>query len=363
MKPIAKLIRSFKPVSRGRLCIAVILLEVLHVTCNDGLTRRQAVEILKAERVPMPSTPANWFSDNVEGVTVDADGNMYATDFRAENNTSPQTPFNTIGRLEASTSKANIWYTDPSPNSWFNGARIKKPLDGSDDGGRMLVGDVNNHRVIELSWSGNRVPPKDESEDGGLKMRTVCADPSMIQPNDLAVTPDGQNIYLTGMKVTGDVSIGDLWHCRADGTAARFSADGMGRTNGIEVSPDGETLYVSESLGGWTPTASRIWRYRLEPGTGRVVERIGLLVDFTKLDNTGDVEVDGMRTDVTGALYVTRATRNEVVKLSPSGELLARIETTFNHPRNLELADSSITVGCVDKVTVSDPGRAWTELQ
>jgi sugar lactone lactonase YvrE len=111
-----------------------------------------------------------------------------------------------------------------------------------------------------------------------------------------------------------------------------------------------------------------------------VVEKIGLLVDFGRLDGTSNVEIDGMRTDVTGALYVTRATRNEVVKLSPNGELLARIELTINTPRNLELggadgktlfvvgpcslsSDSSIIVGCVDKVTVPDPGRAWSELQ
>ncbi|KAI8058213.1 hypothetical protein BDF22DRAFT_652324 [Syncephalis plumigaleata] len=334
----------------------------------------------------MPSAPANWFSNLVEGTAVDADGNLFAANFRDQDNTSSDPPYNTMGRLDAETNEANIWYTDPLPSSWFNGARVMKPLDNDDGGdggggGRMLLGDVNNHRVIEISWSdGGRAPPKNVNADNA-NIRVVCEDPTMIQPNDIAVTPDGRNIYMTGMRVVGETSTGDLWHCNPEeGIMTRFSVEGMGRTNGIEVSPDGETLYVSESTGGWTPTSTRIWRYRLEPGTGRVVEKMGLLVDFNQLDGTGNVEVDGMRTDVNGALYVTRATRNEVVKLSSNGELLARIELTIATPRNLELggadgktlfvvgpcplpSNSSITVGCVDKVTVSDSGRAWSELQ
>ncbi|RKP26761.1 hypothetical protein SYNPS1DRAFT_21539 [Syncephalis pseudoplumigaleata] len=360
-----------------------MVLQIAHIVYDGEAAYPSTVAMLKTERIPMPSAPANWFTELVEGTAVDASGNLYAGNFRSEDNASSEQPTNTIGRVDTTTHDANLWYTDAIPSSWLNGVRFLKPLDDSkSSGGRVLMADVRNHRVLELTWPDDLAPPKraEVKKDGGMQMRVVCHDPSMIQPNDLAVTPDGRNIYLTGMRVTGNTSVGDLWHCRSDGTMERFSVAGMGRTNGIEVAPDGETLYVSEAIGGWTPSASRIWRYRLEPGTGRVVEKMGLLVDFAKLDGTGDVEVDGMRTDVTGALYVTRATRNEVIKLSPVGELLARIELSFDKPRNLELggkdgrtlfvagpcplpANHSITVGCIDKVRVSHPGRAWSELQ
>ena len=39
---------------------------------------------------------------------------------------------------------------------------------------------------------------------------------------------------------------GNLWRIDSDGKVTRIAKD-MGTTNGIEVSPDGKTLYVNES--------------------------------------------------------------------------------------------------------------------
>lgn len=167
----------------------------------------------------------------------------------------------------------------------------------------------------------------------------------------------------------------------------------MGRANGVEVSADGAFLFASESFNkGGKPASNVIWRYPIAPdGTLRTAAR-ALVIDFGSADGTAGVDVDGMRLDAKGRLYVTRHGGGEVVVLdgvaaaapSPSNggaaKIAQRIKLPFSAPTNLEFggpdgrtlfavgrcgvnAPHGTGDGCVEAVRVDAPGLWWSNLQ
>jgi sugar lactone lactonase YvrE len=145
----------------------------------------------------------------------------------------------------------------------------------------------------------------------------------MNQPNDLALAPDG-TLYASDPNWTKNS--GQIWSAGRAAppyeprTATQLVA-GLGTTNGVEVSPDGKTLYVNESV------QRNIWAFPVQPD-GKLGEKRLL----KKFDDHG---FDGMRCDVDGNLYVTRYGKGTVVKLSPGGEVLKEIDVLGKSPSNL----------------------------
>ena len=76
----------------------------------------------------------------------------------------------------------------------------------------------------------------------------------MNQPNDLAITKDG---VLYSSDPNWQASTGQLWRIDKDGKATRI-AEGMGTTNGIEVSPDGKFIATGGRVLGVTAAAENL---------------------------------------------------------------------------------------------------------
>jgi len=138
----------------------------------------------------------------------------------------------------------------------------------------------------------------------------------MHQPNDIAIGPD-ETLYASDPDwKKGD---GALWRIAKDGTIAKL-ADNVGTANGIEVSPDGKTLFVAESK------QRRVLAYDLnEKGISN--ERV--IITFEEHG------LDGIRCDIDGDLYITRHSAGRVLKLSPEGKVLQTIELPGSMPSNL----------------------------
>jgi len=100
----------------------------------------------------------------------------------------------------------------------------------------------------------------------------------------------------------------------------RLTAD-MGTTNGIEVSPDGRTLYVNESV------QRNVWAFHITSDH--------MLTEKRLVRHFQDFGLDGMRCDVDGNLYITRHGKGTVVKMTPSGKILREIDVLGAHPSNL----------------------------
>ena len=130
----------------------------------------------------------------------------------------------------------------------------------------------------------------------------------------------------------------------------------MGTTNGIDVSPDGKTLYVNESV------QRNVWAF--------TITKDGL-ADKRLLKKFDDHGFDGMRCDVDGNLYITRYGKGTVVKLSPEGKVLQEIDVLGKQPSNICFGGPDGRTAYVTEVEhtrlvqfrVDRPGLAWSRFQ
>ena len=139
----------------------------------------------------------------------------------------------------------------------------------------------------------------------------------MNQPNDIAISRNGT---LWASDPNWANSTGQVWRIDRKGKIIRVAAD-MGTTNGIEVSPDGKTLYVNETV------QRNVWAFRIERDGSLSGKR--LLIQFP------DFGMDGMRSDVDGNLYITRHGKGTVAVVSPQGVLLREIDVLGKLPTNI----------------------------
>ena len=263
-------------------------------------------------------TPVNSFTSGVEGPACDADGNLYAVNYARQH---------TIGKVTPA-GEASVFVELPS-DSVGNGIRF-------DSEGDMYIADYTNHNVLKVD------------------METRCIsvhahEPRMNQPNDLAI---GANDILYASDPNWPESTGQLWRIGADGEVTLLEA-GMGTTNGIEVSPDEQTLYVNES------DQLNIWAYDLSPD-GEISSK-RLFIEFP------DFNMDGMRCDVEGNLYVTPHSTGVVAKISPEGEVLLEVQLTGKLCTNIAFGGTDgrtcyVTLadrGNVETFRADEPGRSW----
>ena len=252
-----------------------------------------------------PLTAAGSFTPGVEGPACDAAGNIYAVNFERQQ---------TIGKVTPD-GQGEVFVTLPGA-SVGNGIRFARD-------GAMLVADYTGHNVLRID----------------VKTRAISVlihEPRMNQPNDLAIAPDG-TLYATDPN--WKEGHGQLWRIDPNGTA-HLAAEKMGTTNGIDVSPDGRTLYVNESV------QRAIWAFPIAADG-----RLGPKRLFKKFDDFG---FDGMRCDIDGNLYVTRHGKGTVVKLSPAGEIVREIDVLGAHPTNICFGG---TDGCTAYVTEAEHRR------
>ena len=267
-------------------------------------------------------TPVNGFTSGIEGPACDAEGNLYAVNYERQHTIGKVTPDGT----------ASVFIELPT-GSIGNGIRF-------DSEGFMFIADYTNHNVLKVDMDTRRI--------------TVHAhEPTMNQPNDLAI---GANDILYASDPNWGASTGQIWRVDTDGTVTLLETD-MGTTNGIEVSPDEKVLYVNESA------QRNVWAYDLSP-EGEISNK-RLLIQFP------DFNMDGMRCDIEGNLYVTRHGKGTVAKLSPAGEVLLEVELTgklcsniaFGGPDGRTCYVTMADRGNVEVFRSDLPGRSWQLFQ
>lgn len=267
-------------------------------------------------------TPINGFTSGIEGPACDADGNLYAVNFEQQH---------TIGKVTPD-GEASVFIELPN-GSIGNGIRF-------DSHGFMYIADYTNHNVLKVDMQTREIS-------------VHAHEPKMNQPNDLAIAA---NDILYASDPNWGESTGQLWRVDTDGISTLLEAD-MGTTNGIEVSPDGKVLYVNESA------QRNIWAYDLS-SEGSISNK-RLLIQFP------DFNMDGMRCDIDGNLYVTRHGKGTVAKLSPEGEVLLEVDLTGKLCTNVAFGGDDgrtcyVTLadrGNVEVFRADRPGRSWQLFQ
>ncbi len=267
-------------------------------------------------------TPVDGFTSGIEGPACDAAGNLYAVNYERQHTIGKVTPDGT----------ASVFIELPT-GSIGNGIRF-------DSEGFMYIADYTNHNVLKVDMDTRNIS-------------VHAHEPTMNQPNDIAI---GANDILYASDPNWAESTGQIWRVDTDGKVTLLEAD-MGTTNGIEVSPDEKVLYVNESA------QRNVWAYDLSAG-GEISNK-RLLIQFP------DFNMDGMRCDIEGNLYITRHGKGTVAKLSPAGEVLLEVQLTGKLCSNIAFGGPD---GCTCYVTMADrgnvevfradlPGRSWQLFQ
>lgn len=273
-------------------------------------------------RAATPLTSPHSFTREIEGPACDRDGNIYAVSFASKP---------TIGKVTPS-GEGEVFVEMPD-GSLANGIRF-------DRAGRMFVADHTGHRVWVV-------------EPGTRALKPFLHEPSMNQPNDIAISADGT---LWASDPDWQHGTGQIWRIDGAGQGERV-AEGMGTTNGIEVSPDGGTLWVNETV------QRNLWAFRIAPDKSLCDKR--LVLQFP------DFGTDGMRCDVKGFLYVTRWGKGTVAVVSPQGEVVEEIDALGARPTNICFGGpdgrtayvTEAEFGRLVTVRVERPGLEWTRWQ
>lgn len=271
--------------------------------------------------VAQPLTEPQSFTSGVEGPACDAAGNIFAVNFARQQ---------TIGKVTPD-GQATVFVELPN-KSTGNGICISSS-------GKLFVADYVEHNILEIDPRSKQV-------------RVLGHNAQMNQPNDLALATDGT---LYASDPNWSAGTGQLWRIDPDGKTELLDKE-LGTTNGIEVSPDGKTLYVNESV------QRNVWAYDITPEKSLANKRL-----VRKFDDFG---FDGMRCDVDGNLYVTRHGKGTVVKLSPAGEILREIDVLGSSPTNIcfggpDGKTAYVTEAAQQRIVqfrVDRPGLAWFRL-
>jgi sugar lactone lactonase YvrE len=268
-------------------------------------------------------TQPGLFTNGIEGPAVDSKGNLYAVNFNKSG---------TIGIVD-SFGTAKLFATLPS-GSTGNGIRFDKQEN-------MYIADYTGHNVLLIPSGKNTA-------------EVYCHNTGFNQPNDLAIMSNGI-LFASDPVWTGNS--GKLWRINTDKTADLLE-ENMGTTNGIEVSPNDQFLYVNES------NQFNVWRYNLSVN-GEVSDKI-LFTTFS--DEYG---MDGMRCDNKGNLYITRYGKGVVAIFSPEGNLLREVHLKGTEISNIAFGGSDgqtcfVTVAdrkIVEKFRTETSGREWSFFQ
>lgn len=260
--------------------------------------------------------PEGTFTSGIEGPATDKKGNLYAVNYAREG---------TIGIVQPDGTHA-CFVTLPE-GSTANGIRFGK-------NGEMFVADYTGHNILKI-------------DTATKKITRFAHEPRMHQPNDIALSPSG-NLYASDPDWPNKK--GQLWLIRPNGEVVLLETD-MGTANGIEVSPDGKTLYVNESA------QLKVWAYDIRQDGKVENKRL-----FHTFEGYG---MDGMKCDVRGNIYLCRYDKGTVVILSPEGKELREIRLKGKQPSNITFGGPDnrrcyITLqdrGCFETFRAEYPGR------
>jgi gluconolactonase len=261
-----------------------------------------------------------------EGVVAAKDGRIYASDITPTFAIKQNNPGGIIWRYDPASGRSER-YLQPSGQS--NGLHVGKD-------GQMLI--------AQMADGGGRALIRRNLATGVTSMVTGAFQGKQYNSlND--VTSDAQGrIYFTDPRFFGNEPMelpNAVYRVDPNGVVTALPA-GLERPNGIEVSPDGRTLYVS---------TSNLPRYAKNPH-GPAKDAFGIEgggVVAYDLDEKGNISkgrvifrsgtevvTDGMALDTDGNVYIAmhngnpKAPKSDIAVITPSGEVLARIPLPNN---------------------------------
>jgi sugar lactone lactonase YvrE len=124
--------------------------------------------------------------------------------------------------------------------------------------------------------------------------------------------------------------IAALYRLGADGTARRM-LDGIGCSNGLAWSPDGRTMYFTDSH------THLVWAFDYDPDAGEIGNRR----TFVDLTGRGYI-VDGSTVDAEGNYWLTVPFKGKVLAYDPAGRQIAEVDMPCDLPTCCEFGGADL---------------------
>lgn len=214
-----------------------------------------------------------------------------------------------------------VGWNDNTLSRWDGQATVIHHMDGCGHNGLALTRQKtfllactdDPGAILELSLSGQPLRRWDADDKGGKFAGGI---------NDIVVAPDGGAYATTfgpydGVAPPGEV-IGRLLYLAPGAAQWTEVASALNYANGVGVSPDGKTLYVSQTVSG------SILKFRVNPdGTLSHRANFALLDSLTQRASRSPwLGPDSLKVDRAGDVYVARFFGGKILKLSAQGKLL-----------------------------------------
>lgn len=266
-----------------------------------------------------PLTPAGEYNKGIEGPAVNAAGDLFVVNIHIPH--ADPALRGGIGRVKKGATQSRF-FARLDAGGAGNGIRF-------DLQGRMYVADFKTHAIVVFEPGSTTPQPYFSAAPDPHHP----AKPAFTQPNDIAIARDG-TLYASDPDF--GKGTGRIWRIAKgpDGKgvgAIMTPLRTLGITNGIDLSPDNKTLYVSESTFNGPPKRpASLWAYRID-GTA-----LADPVALNTFSQGGDV--DGLKVDTDGRIFVARPDAGEVFILVPPGSEGAPhdpVKTAGKNPNNL----------------------------
>lgn len=146
------------------------------------------------------------------------------------------------------------------------------------------------------------------------------------RPNDICVSPSGMLYFTDPKSYNRELHDGRLFRVDPNSGETVWVIEGLQFPNGLCFSPDGETLFVGESV---------------NKNILKINCRLGLLDTLIVLPQ-GNRDPDGMDCDVDGNLYIAYFGGGMIYVVSPQGIMLDSMVTPGRKPSNVEFGGSDM---------------------
>lgn len=147
---------------------------------------------------------------------------------------------------------------------------------------------------------------------------------------------DRQGRFLSGsmFEASGKppAKTGSLWRLDPDLSAHKI-VEGVGCSNGLAWSPDGKTMYFTDSHTNF------VWTFDYDPATGEAENR-RVFIDLTE----ERFIVDGSTVDATGNYWLTVPFHGKVLAYDPSGKRMQTVDLPVDLPTCCEFGGRDLDV-------------------
>ena len=162
---------------------------------------------------------------------------------------------------------------------------------------------------------------------------------SIQRLNDSAVDPAGR-LWIGSYERTRKRPLGELY--RIDGSLIAATIDrGFEISNGIAFSPDGRTMYHTD-----THPDGRIYAWDFNPATGEAANR-RVLIDFAGRRG----HPDGCTIDAEGMLWVAELGASQLVRIDPAGRIEREVPLPISRPTSVAFGGPDLRTLYVTSMT------------